>query len=348
MLEELTELLKTPGVSGFESPIREIIRKKVDSLAKTRVDQIGNLYATIGDGDRHLLLVAHMDELGMVVSKIEENGFLRFRKIGGIDDRSLLGRTVTIYTAKGEMKGIIGMLPPHLMKDPTTEMKEIPSVEEMIIDIGCTSRREAEEIGISIMDPIVFEKNITRLGARIVSARGLDNRSGCLALIDLLRRVHKKRINLRVTFVWSVQEEIGLRGVRVAALKEMPDYVIAVDTCSATDFPGTPEYLDKISLGRGPVVRYIDNKSIASPAFVNLIKSIAASNGLLLQLGISGGSTDGAAAQEFGSMMVPLCIPVRYTHSTVECIHLDDLENLVLLLEKTIDDLGKKKKGVIS
>ncbi|MDH7509223.1 MAG: M42 family metallopeptidase [Methanomassiliicoccales archaeon] len=348
MLEELTELLKAPGVSGFESPIREMIKKKVETLTETRVDEIGNLYATIGDGDRHLLLVAHMDELGMVVSKIEESGFLHFRKIGGIDDRSLPGKTVTVFTTRGEVKGVIGMLPPHLMKDPSAEAKEVPTAEEMLIDIGCSSKKEAEEIGVSIMDPIVFEKSVTRLNERIVSARGLDNRSGCLALIELLRRLHKKGIGLRVTFVWSVQEEIGLRGVRVAALKERPDYVIAVDTCSATDFPGAPGYLEKISLGKGPVVRYIDNKSIASPALVNLVRRVAASNGLPLQLGISGGSTDGAAAQEFGSLMVPLCIPVRYTHSTVECIHLEDLRNLILLLEKTIDDLEKREKGVVT
>lgn len=335
MLEELVELLRVPGVSGFESRIRESIRSKVDSICDTRVDGMGNLYATIGSGNNHLLLVAHMDEVGMVVSKIEENGFLRFRKVGGIDDRTLLGRVVTVYTRCGELKGVIGVLPPHLMKDPASEMKEVPSADDMVIDVGCQSKKEAEEACISIMNPIIFDKNIIQMRNEVLCARSLDDRVGCLALIEVLRKIERVD-KLKMTFVWSVQEEVGLRGARVAALKERPDFVIAVDTCSATDFPYAPEHLEKIALGSGPVVRYMDNKSIASPAFVDFVRNLAERENIPIQIGISGGSTDGAVAQEFGSVMVPLCVPVRYTHSPVECVHLMDVKNLVILLEKII------------
>ncbi|MBM4236942.1 MAG: M42 family metallopeptidase, partial [Euryarchaeota archaeon] len=336
MIDELKELIAVPGVSGFEDRIREAIRERAEILTRTRTDEMGNLYATVGKGERHLLLVAHMDELGMVVSKVEEGGFLRFRKVGGIDDRSLIGRVVEIQTEKGRVKGAIGLLPPHLMADPSKEMDKVLKSEDLRIDICCRSKREAEDLGIAVMDPIVFEKHPLMLNDNVLCTRGLDDRFGCFALLAVLRRVAKRRIGMRVTFVWSVQEEVGLRGAKVAALKERPDFVIAVDSCSSTDFPGAPEHLARISLGDGPVVRYMDNRSIASPSFVKFVRETAASSKLPLQIGISGGGTDGAAAQEFGSFMVPLCIPIRYTHSTVECIHLQDLRNLISLLEEIV------------
>jgi putative aminopeptidase FrvX len=232
-----------------------------------------------------------MDELGLVVTRIEENGMLRFKKVGGIDDRPLVGRVINVVISKGSVKGVIGLPPPHLMKDPVKEMDRVLMAEELAIDIGCGTRNEAEDLGIKVMDTAVFEKCTVLLNGKMLSARGLDDRFGCATLLEILRRVSKKNLKVRVTFVWNVQEEVGLRGARVAVLKEMPDYVIAVDTYSATDIPGAPEHSNEIALGKGPVVRYMDNGSIASPKLVKFVQGIAVRKKIPLQIGITGGST---------------------------------------------------------
>lgn len=341
MLEELRELLEVPGVSGFEAPIRERIESKARWYARTEVDRIGNLYASIGGEERSIAVIAHMDENGMVVTKLEDDGTLRFRVIGGIDDRCLVGRVVNIYASKGMVKGVIGLLPPHLMVRPEQEMAKVLKAEDLRIDLGCSSAEEARGLGIDLATPVVFEKQPTALQNGIFSARGLDNRMGCTVLLEVLRRLHQRRLNSHVEFVWSVQEEIGLRGATVVSMTRSPDFAIIVDTCSATDIPGVPGHFSQLKVGGGPVIRFIDNRAIATPAFVDCVKKVAAGHGIPVQIGISGGSTDGAAAQTTGAAMVPLGVAIRYTHAPVECISLEDLENLARLLEALLLEMDQ-------
>jgi putative aminopeptidase FrvX len=341
LIRQIETLLMVPGVSGFEDKVREAIKSEVSEYAPTSTDSIGNLWATIGGDGQHIILMAHMDELGLLVTKIEQDGSLRFRTLGRIDSRSLTGRVVCVHTSKGVVKGVIGILPPHLMKEGEIQPSH-QDPESLRIDLGCTTREEAEDMGVRLLDPVIIEKTFNLLRGKILCGRGLDDRFGCAALMELLKRLHKRKLGIKVTIAWTAQEEVGLRGAQVLCLRQRPDLAIAVDTCSSTDFAGVPDNLATIELGKGPAIRQMDNKSIASLPMVALVKRVAEDKGIPLQIGISGGSTDGAAAQQTGAAMVPLSIPVRYTHSPVEMIHLDDLHNLVDLLEAIVLELDEQ------
>lgn len=341
MLEEILELLSVPGVSGFEDPIREVLKAKAQWYAKTSVDRMGNLHAEVGGKGPHIMLIAHMDENGFVITRIEDSGFLRFRTIGGWDDRCLVGRVVNVLTSEGVVKGVIGLLPPHLMTKPTEEMAKVLRTEDLYIDIGCASAKEAQDLGIEVATPVVPEKQPVMMRNDILSARGLDDRVGCAVLLEMLKKLHGKKLSAHLHYVWSVQEEIGLRGAQALSMAHRPDAAIIVDTCSASDIPGVASHFSRILLGGGPVIRFIDNRAIATPGLVAFVRSVAEERGMTIQMGISGGSTDGAMAQTGGAAMVPLGFPIRYTHSPVECVSLRDVEDMVRLLEALILDMDQ-------
>ncbi|HUL39201.1 MAG TPA: M20/M25/M40 family metallo-hydrolase [Methanomassiliicoccales archaeon] len=341
MLDEILELLSVPGVSGFEGPVRESIKARAQWYAETSVDRMGNLHAEVGGGSPHIMLIAHMDENGFVITRIEDSGFLRFRTIGGWDDRCLVGRVVNVLSSKGTVKGVIGLLPPHLMTKPTEEMAKVLRSEDLHIDIGCTSAKEAQDLGIEAGTPVAPEKHPAMMVNEMISARGLDDRVGCAVLLEVLKRLHGKMVGSRVHYVWSVQEEIGLRGAQMLSMAHRPDAALVVDTCSASDVPGVASHFSHIRLGGGPVIRFIDNRAIATPGLVAFVRKVAEERGITVQMGISGGSTDGAMAQAGGAAMVPLGFPIRYTHSPVECVSMKDVEEMVRLLEALILDMDQ-------
>jgi len=345
---ELEALLRVPGVSGNEGPIRDHIKYEVEKHLKTgiSVDNLGNLIATVGEAyHKHLVLIAHMDELGMVVAKIEHDGSIRIRKVGGIDDRTLISRHVELLTKKGIAHGVIGLKPPHLMpKDDRSEMKKVLTADEMFVDVGTRSKKETEALGIKVLTPMVLRKDFTILNKDILCGRGIDDRFGCLVLMEVIRRMGAKRLGslgIKVSFVWSVQEEMGLRGAYAIGDRLRPDYVIAVDTCSTTDAPGMPTHIAPFHVGEGPGLRIMDSEAIASPAMTELIEGVGRKNKIPLQTALTGGNTDGSAIQLTGALMVPIGLPVRYTHSTVECISRTDLEWIIQLVIKVLEALGK-------
>ncbi|MGD9962296.1 MAG: M42 family metallopeptidase, partial [Thermoplasmata archaeon] len=298
---------------------------------------------TVGDKGPKVVLIAHMDELGLIVSKMEQDGSLRIRKVGGIDDRTLVGRVVEIKTSKGKVTGVLGLKPPHLMTE-SDDRKKVVGWEEVRVDVGTRSRAETERLGVRVLDPMVFKKDVTFMGD-IVCARGVDNRAGCAVLLDALDRLRKKKLPLRLVFVWSVQEEIGLKGARVIGFRMTPDYVFAIDTMTTTDGPGQGETYEKVMLGSGPALRMFDHGAVASPKLRKLIEGVAKAGKLPLQYGTGGGSTDGAAMQDFGALMMPLGIPMRYTHSPTECASMKDLANLSKLVVLISERLARDSKA---
>ncbi len=335
-MEEFEKLIKASGVSGYEDEIRKTIDDMVSGLGETRVDNIGNLILEFPGEGPHIAIVAHMDEIGMVVSNIEENGFLRVMKIGGVKDSLLLGRHVTIHTSKGPVNGVIGHRAPHLTTD-SDKRDEIVPWTSTYVDVGASSKEEVKELGIDVPDPITFMKTLRRLHGKTMAGRAMDNRIGCYALVQLARRL--KDSGLHLTLVWSVQEEIGLRGARVVGNTLKPDYVIALDTYTTSDSPGLKSFYKPIKLGKGPVLRMVDVRAISSPKLVRHFKDIAEKHSLQVQYGVTGGTTDGMALQEFGSLTIAIGVPVRYSHSTVEVAHWDDVEGLVDLLEAGLKEL---------
>ncbi|MDQ1371446.1 MAG: family metallopeptidase [Candidatus Thermoplasmatota archaeon] len=343
MRELLDELIRVPGVSGFEDDIREHIRAKVEAMGlEAEEDNIGNLSVTVGDKGPKVVFIAHMDELGLIVSKMEQDGSLRIRKVGGIDDRTLVGRVVEIKTQKGKVTGVLGLKPPHLMTE-SDDRKKVVSWEEVRVDVGTRTRAETEKLGVRVLDPMVLKKDVTFMGD-IVCARGVDNRAGCAVLLDALARLKGKKLPLRLVFVWSVQEEIGLKGAKVVGFRMTPDYVFAIDTMTTTDGPAQGETYEKVMLGSGPALRMFDHGAVASQKLRKLIESVAKAGRLPLQYGTGGGSTDGAAMQDFGALMMPLGIPMRYTHSPTECASMKDIENMSKLVVLVSERLAKDSK----
>lgn len=343
MKELLEEMIMVPGVSGFEDDIREYIRKKVEAMGlRTREDNIGDLLTVVGDKGPHVLFIAHMDELGLIVSKLEADGSLRIRKVGGIDDRTLVGRVVEIKTQKGLVRGVLGLKPPHLMTD-REEMKKVHSWEEVRVDVGTRSRKETEKLGIRVLDPMVFKKDITYITPDLMCSRGIDDRAGCAILLEALEQLKDKRLPIRMTFVWSVQEETGLKGAKVVGFQLKPDYVFAVDTMTTADAPIGGETYEKVLLGSGPAMRMFDNAAIASPKLRKMLEEVAKAAKIPLQYGTGGGSSDGAAMQDFGSLMMPIGIPMRYTHSPTECASMKDIGNTTKLVVKVAERIAKSR-----
>jgi len=345
MKELLEQMIKVPGVSGFEDDIREFIKEKIEAMSlETSEDNLGDLLVTVGDKGPHVVLIAHMDELGLIVSNIDADGSLRIRKVGGIDDRTLVGRVVEIKTQRDIITGVLGLKPPHLMTDQD-DRKKVVAWQDVRVDVGTRSKKETEKLGVRVLDPMVFKKDISYITSDIICARAVDNRAGCAVLLDMLEKLKDRKLSLKLTFVWSVQEETGLKGAKVVGFQLRPDYVFAVDTMTTTDAPLMGDVFERVMIGRGPALRMFDNAAVASPKLRKVIEEVAKAAKIPLQYGTGGGSTDGAAMQDFGSLMMPLGIPMRYTHSPTECASLKDMENSSKLLIKVLERISKGSKA---
>lgn len=339
----LKDLILTPGVSGWEDPIRDKIRSLVSNYGNTKVDALGNLTLTLGGGERHALLVAHMDEIGLVVRHVEDDGYLRVRAVGGIDERVLAGRVVDIYPdyPGAPVAGVIGLKPPHLMKDREREMSQVTKIEDVLVDVGTRSRAETEALGIAKLTPMVLRKHFCELANNMVATRGLDDRLGCAALIETLEAVDAAALDCRITFAWSVQEELGLRGAYALGNTLRPDCAIAVDSCTTGDSPQVEFHLSAVRPGDGPVLRMYDRVAFASRVMMKHIGRAARDEGIPLQVAVTGGATDGGALQTFGAAMMALAVPVRYVHSPTEVMSLVDYSNLVRLLRAIVPRIGR-------
>lgn len=333
-IELLKELILTPGISGCEDPIREKIREKISRFGETVVDPMGNLTLTMGSGEKHALFVAHMDEIGLVVTHIEDDGYIRVKKVGGLDDRVLSGRMVDIYPDDSlkAVPGVIGLKPPHLMKNREKEMAEAIRPEDLRVDVGTRSREETESLGVKKLSPIILRKHFSTLANDMVATRGLDDRLGCAALIEALELIDIGSLKVNLTFAWSVQEELGLRGAYALGNELHPDYAVAIDSCTTGDSPQVDYHLSAVSLGAGPVLRMFDRLAFASRTMMKRVSDAAAHGGIPVQVAVTGGATDGGALQTFGALMIALAVPVRYVHSPVEVMSLRDYHNLVKLL----------------
>jgi len=341
-VELLKELIFTPGVSGWEDPVRDLVRSKVKKYGRTEVDNLGNLTLTVGSGDKHALFTAHMDEIGLIVSHIEDNGYIRVRKVGGIDDRILAGRTVDIYPRVGEppVPGVIGLKPPHLMKDRSAEMSRVVPVEDVFIDIGTRSAEQTEALGITKLCPVILRKHFSMLENDMVATRALDDRLGCAALIMALDGIDVSKLKHRVTFAWSVQEEMGLRGAQALGNMLRPDYAVAIDSCTTGDSPMVDYHLSAVEVGGGPVLRMLDRMAFASRVMMENVQRAAKAARIPTQVAVTSGATDGAAIQTVGAAMIALGVPVRYVHSPVEVMSLRDFSGLVRLVSVIAAKIG--------
>jgi len=330
---EIATLLTLPGISGFEDAVRAHVLEQVRELGEASVDAMGNVTLTFGSGGPRILIVAHMDEIGLVVSGVDPDGLVRFEKVGTIDDRLLAGRHVTVHGDLGPLPGVVGAVPPHhggtAGSGPAT----------LAIDLGVRSADDVRAFGVRVLNQVTFVKHPRVLNGTRLNCRAIDDRLGCALVLWACRYAAVRRPDATLTFAWSVQEEVGLRGAQALAqgLREF-DVVIPIDACASTDGPNHPRRLGYLPLGSGPVLRMVDHGSMGSHELAAWLTGLAERYGIPLQRGVTGGETDGVPLQVTGAHMVPLTIAMRYVHSLAETCDLRDVESARRLLERVVDE----------
>ena len=333
LLKELSEAF---GVSGHEGAVRRVIVDAIKDLAdEHHVDALGNLIALkkgSGESKRKVMIAAHMDEVGLMIVYVEREGSLRFRSVGGIDDRVLLSKKVLIGDNK--VPGVIGVKPIHLLEPK--QRNQVMRVEEMSIDIGAASKDEAEH-SVKLGDYAAFDVPFTELGGtlRTVKGKAFDDRAGCAVLIELLRGSYA--FDLYAAF--TVQEEVGMRGAQVAAYSIAPDVAFALEGTICDDLPKKRDVSPTTTLGAGPAITVMDRSVIADPRLVNLLAQTAQKNGIPYQFKQPGiGGTDAGAIHlsRQGVPSVVVAVPSRYIHAPVCVLSLDDLDNATRLMRETL------------
>jgi putative aminopeptidase FrvX len=335
MKELLKKLANAPGISGFEGDIRNIMTNELkDYVNKIEVDNLGNLIATKKGKPKakKIMLASHMDEIGLMIRYIDKKGFIKFSKIGGINDQMLLNQNVIIHTSDEEILGVIGSRPPHLMKEE--ERKKVVKYDSMFIDIGASNKEEAEKL-VSIGDPITIKQEFCQLKNSMFTGKSLDNRVGCYIVVEVLKRV---KSDATIYGVGTVQEEVGLKGARTSAFRINPDMAIALDVAVAGDHPNIKEGEAPAKAGKGPVIILTDASGtgiITHPMVKKLLISTAEDEGIPYQLEVSEGGTTDATAIHLTREGIPsgvLSPAVRYMHSPVEVVNMDDIENTIKLI----------------
>jgi putative aminopeptidase FrvX len=335
MKDLLKKLADAPGVSGFEGDIRDLIAGELKGYAdEIKVDDLGNLIITKKGKQKgkKIMLAAHMDEIGLMVRYIDKKGFIKFSKIGGINDQTILNQNVLIHTAEGKIPGVIGSKPPHLMK--SEERKKAVKHDNMFIDIGVHNREEAEKL-VNIGNPVTIKQDFSQLQNSMFTGKSLDNRVGCSVLVEVLKRVES---DATIYGVGTVQEEVGLKGAKTSAFRLNPDMAIAIDVAISGDHPGIKEGEAQASAGKGTVIILADASGdgiITHPEVKELLISTAEAEEIPYQLVVSEGGTTDATAIHLTREGIPsgvLSPAVRYMHSPVEVVNLEDIENTVKLI----------------
>lgn len=324
----LRDLLLTPGTSGQEVNIQNIVRAYAQEFAaEVEADVFGNVFATVNpNGTTTILLDAHCDQIGLIIKHIDNLGFIRVNPIGGWDLQILLGQRMLIHTAAGPIPGVIARKPIHLLD--LEERKTVPKMKELWIDIGSTSEAETRSL-VRIGDTVTPEPCLRELRNGRLAGVAMDDRTGIWVIMTALRKIALGNPFAKVVAVSSTQEEIGLRGATTSAFRIKPDVAIAVDVTHATDCPGIDQNeFGRIEIGKGAVIVRGPN---ANPRVVELLLQLAHENSIPTQINALGhpASNDGAAIQISGGgcAMGLVTIPNRYMHSPVELVAESDLKN---------------------
>jgi putative aminopeptidase FrvX len=352
LLERLT---RAQGPSGREDEVAGILAAAfAASGTEVRRDEMGNLFAGLSASHEDaptVAVVAHMDEVGLVVRHIRADGFLLVDRIGGIGRRSLAGRHVVVQGTHGPVDAVVGVKSHHLTEP--AEYYSLPSIGETFLDAGATSAAEAREMGIEVGSSATFAGSFLRLGRRDVCAKALDDRASCYAMVEMARRLKEDPARPRLLFIGSVREEFDFSGAAYIARTLDASFTVVLDVSPAVDTPDASG--EGLSLGAGPALKVQDFHGrgplaghIASPQVVALVREVARSGAIQLQTEVrSGLATDSVAfVPVMGSARVAcLSLPIRYTHSPTECMRLSDLEELIILASDLVIAAGQKEFG---
>jgi tetrahedral aminopeptidase len=333
--ELLKELSSQFGVSGFEEEVRQWISAAItDFVDEITVDPLGNLMARINPGsDFTVMLDAHMDEIGIMVSYLEEGGTMRFATIGGWDPRILPAQQVEIKSRGGtKYRGVIGASPPHIQS--AEEQKQVLRVEDLFVDIGLRSREEVVALGIGPGAPGCISYPFQKVGTERVMGKALDDRVGCAVLVRCLEYFSKDRPDFTLVANFAIGEEVGLRGATTAARQIQPDIAIVVEGTAAADTPGISAHKCPTRLGLGPAVSVADRSIIVHPSLVSRIEEVAGDLSIPWQHKIPlTGSTDAGVIHLTGKGVLTgiISVPCRYIHSPSSILDLNDFEHTLAL-----------------
>lgn len=340
-LELFEKVCQTPGAPGYEQKIRKLIIDEVSSLVdEVETDNMGNIYAIKkGKTDKKVMVGAHMDEIGFIVTHIDENGFIRFHTLGGFDPKTLTAQRVIIH-GKKDIVGVMAAKPIHVMTPE--ERKKNPKTTDFFIDTGLP-KEEVEKI-ITIGNPITRERSFIEMG-ECVNSKSIDNRVSVFILIETLRNLQNTEVPYDIYGVFTVQEEVGLRGANVAALNIKPDFGFGLDTTIAFDLPGAAPHEKVTTLGEGTAIKIMDASTISDYRMVEFMKQTAQKHQIKWQPEIlTAGGTDTAGIQrmtEGGSIAGAVSIPTRHMHQVIEMAHKEDIESSIDLLSCCITDIDK-------
>ena len=333
MLQELTE---AHGVPGYETPIRAIVRKYMEPLGDLSQDKTGSLIcrkAGTNEAPR-VMLAGHMDEIGFMVKHITKEGFIKFLPLGGWFDQVLLGQRVIIKAQDGDVVGVIGAKPPHLL--PPDERNKVVTKDKMYIDIGASSAEEVKDAGIALGDPIIPRADFVELaGGKTLLSKAWDDRVGVALIISALGALSGHEHPNTIYGTATVQEEVGLRGAMTSAWMVDPDVAIILESDIAGDVPGISPELSDVKLGKGPSVLIYDGSMIPNQNLRRFVLKVAEEIDLEVQLSsIARGGTDGGVIHRHksGVPSVVIGVPARHIHSHSSIIHRDDYDGAVKLL----------------
>ncbi|NTU85832.1 MAG: M42 family metallopeptidase [Chloroflexales bacterium] len=342
-LQMLKELAEAPGVSGQEEAVRRVMRRHLEPLGEILTDNLGSVIARKEGpaGGPKLMIAGHLDEIGFMVTRVTDEGYLKFQTLGGWWEQVMLAHRVEVYTRQGPVIGVIGSKPPHILD--SNERNKVVDRKTMFIDIGAASKAEAEGWGVRPGDPVVPVGPFAQMrNPDLLMSKAWDNRFGCALAIETLRRLRGQQHPNTVYAVGTVQEEVGLRGAMTTTNVIQPDIGIALDTGIAGDMPGVGVDEAAGKLGGGPVILLYDGSMIAHTGLRNLVIDVAEAEGLPLQFDkMPGGGTDGGRMHLFGAGVptVVLGVAVRYIHTHTAIMHRRDFDQAAQLLVALVSRL---------
>ena len=343
LLKSLTDV---NGISGHEMQVKSLMKDYLTPVSDEIVeDRLGGIFGkkNATHGNKSLMISGHLDEIGFIVTQIDEQGYIYFTPIGGWWNQVMLSQKVTITTENGkEIRGIIGSKPPHALSPE--ERKKPVDIKNMYIDIGVGSKEEAKEAGIELGNMITPYSEFESLANdKYLTAKAFDNRYGCALAVDVLQQLKDENIDINLYAGATVQEEVGLRGAKVAANLIKPDLAIAVDVGVAYDVPGMTSEKNEGKLGDGPLAILMDATSIAHNGLRKHIKDVAEHHNIPVQWATTpGGGTDAGSihvANE-GIPTITIGVPLRYMHSNVSVLNIDDYTNSVRLITEIVRSLN--------
>ena len=334
----LKNICETPGAPGFENKVRNLVFKEIENCVDDiNIDNMGNVIALKKGKDetKSVMIAAHMDEIGFIVTHINDKGFLKFHPLGGFDPKTLTSQRVIVH-GKKNLVGVMGSKPIHVMT--AEEKNRVPKIQDYYIDLGL-EKSEVDKI-VKVGDPVTRERGLIEMGD-CINCKSLDNRISVFVLIEALKKIKTPDFNTYAVF--TVQEEVGIRGAQVATQKIKPDFGFGLDTTIAYDVPGAAEHEKITSLGKGVAIKIMDASAICDTRMVQFMRKTANAHNIQWQNEIlTAGGTDTASIQRMtpgGSIAGAFSIPTRHIHQVIEMVHKKDVQNCIDLLTYCLEEL---------